>query len=84
MMPTFAEIIGAESPEGIDGISMLPSFVGEEAPEHNYLYWEFHEQGGRQAVRKGDWKLIKQKVNTPKRAITSYIILHKIQARRGI
>jgi len=23
---------------------------------HEYLYWEFHARGGRQAVRYGDWK----------------------------
>jgi arylsulfatase A-like enzyme len=22
------------------------------------MYWEFHEQGGKQALRKGDWKLV--------------------------
>ncbi|MGE8292425.1 MAG: arylsulfatase, partial [Sphingobacterium sp.] len=32
--------------------------------QHDYLYWEFHEDGGRQALRKGDWKLILQKVTT--------------------
>ena len=26
------------------------------------MYWEFHELGGRQAIRKGDWKLIKYDV----------------------
>jgi len=25
------------------------------------LYWEFHEQGGRQAVRQGNWKAVKLK-----------------------
>ena len=24
--------------------------------KHPYLYWEFYEAGGKQAVRKGDWK----------------------------
>lgn len=23
------------------------------------MYWEFHEKGGRQAIRKGQWKAIK-------------------------
>ena len=30
--------------------------------QHDYHYWEFHEEGGRQAVRKGPWKLIRQKI----------------------
>jgi hypothetical protein len=28
------------------------------------LYWEFHERGFDQAVRKGKWKLVKQSGNT--------------------
>jgi arylsulfatase A len=24
--------------------------------QHQYLYWEFHEHGGKQAVRMGRWK----------------------------
>ena len=31
--------------------------------EHAYLYWEFHELGGRQAIRQGDWKLIRYNLN---------------------
>ena len=30
--------------------------------QHDYLYWEFHEKGGRQAIRKGDWKAVKYDV----------------------
>lgn len=64
-MPTFAEAIGAEIPENIDGISFLPSLTGVgEQKEHEYLYWEFHEYGGRQAVRKGVWKAVRYNVET--------------------
>jgi uncharacterized sulfatase len=28
--------------------------------QHDVLYWEFYEQGSRQAVRMGDWKAIRQ------------------------
>ena len=59
-LPTFAEVIGEETPENIDGISMLPTLTGKgKQMEHKYLYWEFYEQGGRQAVRLGDWKGVK-------------------------
>lgn len=30
--------------------------------KHDYLYWEFHEQNGRVALRKDNWKLIKQPI----------------------
>ena len=30
--------------------------------KHDYLYWEFHELNGSQAIRKDHWKLIKNNV----------------------
>ena len=63
-MPTVTEIIGAEKPQNIDGISFLPSLLNSGTQEeHEYLYWEFHEKGGRQAIRKGKWKGIRYNVN---------------------
>lgn len=59
-LPTVCEIVGAEAPRGVDGISMLPEWTGEgEQAKHDYLYFEFHEEGGKQAVIRGDWKLIR-------------------------
>jgi arylsulfatase A-like enzyme len=63
IMPTLAEITGAEIPGNIDGISFLPELTGKSQPEHRYLYWEFHEQGGKIAVRMGDWKAVKRDVD---------------------
>jgi len=64
VMPTFAELATAEVPEDIDGISFLPTLLDKKhkQKEHDYLYWEFHEQGGKQAVRKGKWKAIRLQV----------------------
>ena len=64
VMPTFAELAGADVPEDIDGISFLPTLLDEthKQKEHDYLYWEFHEHGGKQAVRKGKWKAIRIEV----------------------
>ena len=63
-LPTVADIIDAELPDNIDGISYLPSLIGKEKQEeHDYLYWEFHENNGRQAIRKGDWKAVKYDVH---------------------
>lgn len=59
VMPTLAEIVKVKTPENIDGISFLPTLTGNgEQKEHDHLYWEFHERGGRQAVRKGKWKYV--------------------------
>lgn len=56
-LPTAAEIAGAPAPVGTDGISYLPTLLGEgKQQQHDYLYWEWQ---GNLAVRMGDWKAIK-------------------------
>ena len=63
MMPTLAELTGAEVTSTTDGVSFLPTLFSEEGQEqHEYLYWEFHELNGREALRSGQWKLIRQPV----------------------
>ena len=61
-MPTVCDLIGVNLEDnydasGSDGISFLPTLLGQEQPERDFLYWEFHETD-QIAVRKGDWKLI--------------------------
>ena len=66
MMPTFVELLGEDTDwreEAMDGLSILPTLTGKgEQRQHDFLYWEFHEENGRQAVRAGDWKLIRQNI----------------------
>ncbi|ASZ13839.1 arylsulfatase [Chitinophaga pendula] len=63
LMPTLVAIAHAPKPRHTDGISFLPTLTGKgKQTQHPYLYWEFHEDGGRQAVRMGRWKGVKQKV----------------------
>ncbi|WP_372797186.1 arylsulfatase [Pontiella sp.] len=63
MVPTFNELAGVPVPENTDGISMVSTLLGRgEQPEHKYLYWEFHERGGRIAVRMGKWKGVRYDV----------------------
>jgi len=57
-LPTAWELAGLQPPEDIDGISYVPTLLGGEQRPHEYLYWEFHEQGRKQAVRMGDWKAV--------------------------
>ncbi|MBI3417366.1 MAG: arylsulfatase [Verrucomicrobia bacterium] len=58
-LPTAAELAGASAPTDIDGLSMLPAILGKKQKSHESLYWEFHEQGFKQAVRAGDWKAVR-------------------------
>jgi len=64
IMPTLAEITGYKTPEGSDGISFLPSLLGKKGQKkHDFLFWEFHEQGGKIAVRMDNWKAVKRNVD---------------------
>ncbi len=59
--PTLAELTGRE-PGETDGISFLPELMGFPQTEHEFLYWEFHEQGGRQALLQHPWKAVRVNV----------------------
>jgi arylsulfatase A len=60
LMPTFAELTKQPAVAGIDGVSFLPVLLSKKmSGGHTFLYWEFHEQGGKQAVRLGNWKGVK-------------------------
>jgi arylsulfatase A-like enzyme len=64
IMPTISQLLKSKASINSNGISFLPTLLGEKnQAEHESLYWEFHELGGRQALRKQDWKLIKYDVS---------------------
>lgn len=60
VLPTAAELSGARAPADIDGVSLVPLLLGTGTPQRSHFYWEFHEGGFHQAVRRGDWKLVRQ------------------------
>ncbi len=61
-LPTCCELIGVDAPRDIDGISLLPTLLAQRSKQkkHKYLYWELR---GRQGVRMGRWKAVRQKPN---------------------
>ncbi|GAB1483159.1 hypothetical protein MASR2M78_19750 [Treponema sp.] len=61
-LPTVADLYAINIPEDIDGVSYLPTLRGSKEPQkkHEYLYWEFQENGGIQAIRLGKWKGIRK------------------------
>jgi arylsulfatase len=75
MLPTLAELGGATTPGGLDGVSLVPTLEGRPNAQQKrpYLYWEF---AGQQAVRLGDWK----GVRLPKTTVTE---LYDLAADRG-
>ncbi len=64
VLPTIADVVGIESPSGIDGISFAPTLFGhsERQQQHECMVWEFGGYGGQQAVRMGDWKAVRQNI----------------------
>jgi len=64
LYPLFQQLAGIPVTKNIDGISILPTLLQTKKQlQHPYLYWEFHENNGRQAVRWKDWKAVKLNVN---------------------
>ena len=62
----FGEIAGAKPTSGLDGESIAPLLLEKEnVKPHEFLYWEFHEGGSKQAVRMGNWKAIRNKLDGP-------------------
>jgi len=60
LLPTVAELAGVRfDAAAIDGISYAPTLLGAKQAAHDYLYWEFHERGGAQAIRMGKWKAVR-------------------------
>jgi arylsulfatase A-like enzyme len=59
-LPTAADLAGVKVTAECDGISFLPTLLGNNAQQkqHPYLCWYFSEQGGKRSVLKWPWKLI--------------------------
>lgn len=67
-IPTLLDAVGAidSVPNEVDGISMLPTLLGNTQTERPYLYREFAAYGGQQSIRVGDWKAIRQNMSKGK------------------
>jgi arylsulfatase A-like enzyme len=59
-LPTAADLAGVKVTAECDGISFLPTLLGNNAQQkqHPYLCWYFNEAGGKNAVLQWPWKLI--------------------------
>lgn len=58
LLPTAAVLAKVETPDNIDGISFLPTILGDDGAQeqHDHLYWEWPSRNGWQAIRRGKWK----------------------------
>lgn len=65
-LPTATAIAQTETPPGLDGVSVLPTLLGEtQHLDDRFLYWEFYERGFQQAGRWREWKAIRQEPSGP-------------------
>ena len=76
-LPTAAEVAGADVSSAINGVSFLPELIGNSQPQNDYLFWEYFRYNygwqpgdqrprnflSSQAVRKGNWKAVKNGLN---------------------
>lgn len=64
MYPTFLDLANIPLQQKTDGISIVPTLLHKgRQQQHKYLYWEFHENNGRQALRWKNWKAVRLQVN---------------------
>ena len=83
--PTVCELVGIAAPDKTDGISYLPTLYGRSGQaEHDNLYWEFYEQGGKQAVRMGDWKGVRLKILKGKTKFELYDLSNDLGEKNDI
>ena len=68
VMATVSALTKQPMPSGLDSISFMPTLLKQNGKQqqHKYLYFEFYEQGGRQSVRFGQWKAIREPMLTGK------------------
>lgn len=59
-LPTACELAGVDAPPAIDGISYLPTLLGQadRQAKHEYLYCASQEGATSVGVRFGNWKLV--------------------------
>lgn len=66
-LPTAAEIAGVGQTPRTDGLSILPTLLGqpERQQQHEHLYWQF---GDEQALRMGEWWIHREHPSAATRA----------------
>ena len=79
VLPTVCELTGAAVPGPCDGVSFLPTLLGDASrqAQHDYLVWEFPEYGGQKAVRMGRWKAVMRDIS--RRGNTTEIELYDLE-----
>lgn len=99
-LPTACELAGVLHFGEVDGISFLPTLLGKDQRQHEYLYWEFFKYNyswkpgeismprnffDKQAVRMGEWKAIRNGISEdPNAPLELYNLANDIGESRNI
>ena len=54
-LPTACELALIDAPAHIDGISYVPTLMGDKQTSHDYLFWSYEN---KKAIRQGKWKAV--------------------------
>lgn len=82
ILPTCAELAAVEAPDGIDGVSFVPTLLGKKQNlRDRFLCWEFHERGFGQAVR---WRNFKAVRMAPDEPLELYDLAKDISEQRNV
>jgi arylsulfatase A-like enzyme len=65
-MPTLVEVAGGRVPEGLDGVSLLPTLRGRGQGARPFLYREFSGYLGYQVVMMERWKAVRRNLSSKK------------------
>ncbi|MCF7974003.1 MAG: arylsulfatase [Phycisphaerae bacterium] len=87
MAATLTDAAGTTFDKKTDGISILPTLLGQphKQKKHDYLFWDFPGYGGQIAVRMGQWKGIKQDLRkTPDAPLELYNIEEDISETTNV
>lgn len=80
-LPTVCDLAEIDAPKDIDGVSLLPTFLGnnEQQEQHTYLYWEWQtrKRPYYEALRVGKWKFFR--ITPKKKGAKSYFELYDLQ-----
>ncbi len=85
MFPTICDITGIGQPGDLDGLSFIPTIIQKGRQEqHEYLYWEYPERRGQQAVRMGSWKGIRDSIRDGNMKISLYDLNEDVTEERDL
>jgi arylsulfatase A-like enzyme len=81
---TASTLAGKDVPAGLDSVSLVPTLTEQgEQPKHEFLYWEFHEGGFKQAVLwEGRWKGIRS--GGPERTVRLHDLKNDVAEQKDV